>query len=70
MGLLARWFKGGLTLPAQLLMTWSEVLFWYRIYELQAKEEEIIGRYQGGGQSVPSPESLRKMVLKELGRDK
>lgn len=73
-GLLARFFKGGLTIPDMMKMKWSEVLFWYDIYELQMTEEEVIEdlRYdeKGNKKTLPSPKVIREMVLEKIEENK
>lgn len=65
-GLLARFFKGGLTIPDMLKMTWPEIYFWYENYELQITEEEVINELQydskGNKKKLPSNETIRRIV--------
>ena len=45
----------------------SKIIFWYRIYELQATEKEIAGEILSKENGkLPSSESLRKLVNKRI----
>jgi hypothetical protein len=70
-GLLARFFRGGLTIPDMMKMKWKEILFWYDIYELQITEEEVVYKYQkeiseGKRQRMPKHEVIRKKVDEKI----
>ena len=66
MGLLARFFKGGLTIPDMMKMKWPEICFWYENYELQITEEEVTEelRYdsKGNKKRLPSQQTIRAIV--------
>jgi hypothetical protein len=71
MGLLARFFKGGLSIPAMLTMTWPEIVTWFDIYELQSTEEEVISdlsydKKTGKKKTLPHPKRIREIVLEKI----
>lgn len=71
MGLLARFYKGGLTIPQMMRMRFrQDIKPWYDIFILQSTEEEIVMelRYddKGNKRQLPSPEKLRKIVLQRI----
>jgi len=69
-GLLARFFKGALTIPMMLTMKWNDVLFWYDIYELQVTEEEIVQelKYDKNGKEkkLPPANTIRELVNERI----
>ena len=69
-GLLARFFKGGLTIPDMERMTWPRVKFWYEIFILQTTEEEIISELshdkKGNTRKLPPPARIREKVLERI----
>jgi len=69
-GLLAKYFSGGFSIPHQMTLTFKEVFFWFENYELQATEDEIIEelRYDKDGKvkDLPSTETIRKKTLKRM----
>ena len=69
-GLLARFFKGGLSIPDMLKMKWKDILFWYDIYELQATEEEVVQDLscdsKGNKKTLPSSETIREIVNEKI----
>ena len=71
MGLLGRFFRGGLSIPDMMKMTWKEILFWYDIYELQVTEEEVIQELSydektGKKKKLPSVNEIRNIVNKRI----
>ena len=71
MGLLARFFKGALTIPHMMSMTWPELQFWFENYELQITEEEVVNKLRydkktGKERELPSPEKIRQIVDKQI----
>jgi len=70
MGLLARFFKGGLTIPHMEGMKWKEILFWYDIYEIQATEEEVVHDLgfdkNGKKKKLPSYKRIREVVEEKI----
>ena len=69
-GLLARFFKGALTIPMMLAMKWNDVLFWYDIYELQVTEEEVNEELKydskGNKKTLPSQSVIRQKVNERI----
>lgn len=65
-GLLARFFRGGLTIPDMMKMTFKDVFFWYENYELQVTEEEVVSELsyddKGNKRTLPSPSVIREIV--------
>lgn len=74
MGLLARFFKGGFSIPAQSVMKWRDIKPWYDIYMLQSTEEEIVNELsyddKGNKRTLPSNERIRELVLKRIAEKK
>ncbi|MCK5613741.1 hypothetical protein KAR91_68385 [Candidatus Pacearchaeota archaeon] len=70
MGLLAKYYGGGLSILDQKKMYWYEVLKWYDIYELQSIEEEVIEelRYdnKGNRRSLPKSKVIREIVNEKI----
>lgn len=66
MGLLLRFFKGGLSLSEMMKMTWKDLLFWYKIFERQVTEEQVVQELKfdknGKERSLPSPQKIREIV--------
>lgn len=66
MGLLAKYYGGGLSILDQKKMFWHEILKWHDIYVLQSTEDEVINelKYDKNGKvrSLPSPETIRELV--------
>ena len=70
MGLLARFFKGGLSIPAMLEMRFSKIKPWYDIFVLQSTEEEVIQELsmdeKGNRRELPKPARIREIVLERI----
>jgi len=53
-----------------LAMKWSDILFWYDIYELQVTEEEVIQelKYDKNGKEkkLPPANTIRKLVNERI----
>ena len=70
-GLLARFFKGGLSIPAMMQMEFRrDIKPWYDIYVLQSTEEEIVYELshddKGNKRELPSPQKIRELVLERI----
>jgi hypothetical protein len=70
MGLLVRFFKGGLQWSELWSETWKGVLFYYEIQELQATEEEVLQELshdeKGNKKKLPHPDIIRKKTLERI----
>lgn len=71
MGLLARFFKGGLTIAEMMRMSFRrDIKRWYDIYVLQSTEEEVIMDLsfdsKGNKRELPSPARIREIVLSKI----
>lgn len=71
MGLLARFFKGGLNIHSMMKMRFrQDIKPWYNIYLLQSMEEEIITELsfdkEGNRKTLPNPGKIREMVLHRI----
>lgn len=71
MGLLARFFRGGLTIPNMMKMKIREIMFWYNIMEIQATTENEVNRLSydqktGKEKKLPSPEKIREIVDQKI----
>ena len=70
-GLLAKYFGGGLPVRDLEKMTWPQIRFWYKIYEKQVAEEEVINLLKqpdkkGNTKPMPSPKRIRELTDKKL----
>lgn len=69
-GLLARFWKGGLSIPMQIEMDWFEILKWYDVYELQSTEEEVVNELcydkKTGEKKKVSYSVIREETLKRI----
>jgi hypothetical protein len=72
-GLLARFFKGGLTIPDMMKMYYrnignpsTDILYWLAIYDLQTTEEEVVSELsydsKGNKRDLPSGKKIREIV--------
>lgn len=72
--MLARFFKGGLSIPHQMSLKWSDLKKWYEIYLLQSTEEEVINDLsyddKGRKRTLPKPERIREIVLERIKEKK
>lgn len=72
--MLARFFKGGLAIPYQMSLKWSDIKKWYDIYLLQSTEEEVINDLsyddKGRKKTLPRPERIREIVLERIKEKK
>ena len=59
-GRLAKYYKGGLSIPEMLKMTYSEVHFWYKIYEREIAEEHVIEDYKG--KNIPDGKDMERKI--------
>ena len=70
MGLLARYFKGGLSISDMKKMDYDEIKDWYDIYVLQSSEESTVEklRYDKDGKerNLPSTERIREVVIENI----
>lgn len=70
MGLLARFFEGGLSIPEMKNMTWDEIEKWHDIFVLQKTEEEVIQELsfdsKGNKQKLPNNNKIREIVLQRI----
>lgn len=70
MGLLLRFFKGGLSLSEMMKMNWKDILFWYNIFERQVTEEQVVYDLKfdknGKERRLPKPEVIRKLVDEKI----
>jgi hypothetical protein len=74
-GLLARFFKGGLTIPYMMELKFRrDIKPWYDIYILQSTEEEVITDLsyddKGRKRTLPPPWKIREIVLEKIENDK
>lgn len=51
-------------------MTLRELLFWYRIYEREVVQENILNEFAENKKPIPTQQELRRRVDKELKRRK
>jgi hypothetical protein len=63
-GRLAKYFKGGLSIPQMMEMTFEEVYFWYKIYERQIAESIIIDECKG--KNIPEGRSMENRIDKKI----
>ena len=74
MGLLARFFKGGLPISYMMTLTWRDLKKWYDIYLLQSTEEEVISDLsydsKGNKRTLPKPERIREIVMDRIREKK
>ena len=74
MGLLARFFKGGLPISYMMTLSWRDLKQWYDIYLLQATEEEVINDLsydsKGNKRTLPKPERIREIVMDRIREKK
>lgn len=54
-------------------LTWSEIMWYYDNYELQATEEEVISELSydkktGKKKDLPKPEKIRKIVDEKIAQ--
>ena len=74
MGLLARFFKGGLPISYMMTLSWRDLKQWYDIYLLQATEEEVISDLsydsKGNKRTLPKPERIREIVMDRIREKK
>lgn len=61
-GRLAKYFKGGLSIPQMMNMTFEDVYFWYKIHERQIAEEIIINEYSKNNKPIPSSTRLENLI--------
>jgi len=65
-GRLAKYFKGGLSIPEMMKMTFKEVYFWYKMYERQIAEEVISNEYQSKDKPLPSAREIERLIKKKI----
>ena len=65
-GRLAKYFKGGLSIPDMMKMNFKEVHFWYKIYERQIAEEIIIGEFSRKSNPIPSGKPMERLINKKI----
>ena len=74
MGLLARFFKGGLPISYMMTLSWRDLKQWYDIYLLQSTEEEVISDLsydsKGNKRILPKPERIREIVMDRIREKK
>ena len=74
MGLLARFFKGGLPISYMMTLSWRDLKQWYDIYLLQSTEEEVISDLsydsKGNKRTLPKPERIREIVMDRIKEKK
>jgi hypothetical protein len=74
MGLLARFYRGGLSIATMMNMTWEEIEKWYKIYILQSTEEEVIFELShdkdGKKKRLPDARKIREIVLNRIQEEK
>ena len=74
MGLLARFFKGGLPISYMMGLKWRDIKYWYDIYILQSTEEEVIQELsydsKGNKRTLPKPERIREIVNERIAEKK
>lgn len=70
MGLLAKYYGGGLSILDQKKMFWHEILKWYDVYVLQSTEDEVINELKYDKnmkvRSLPSSETIREIVNERI----
>lgn len=69
MGLLARFFKGGIIFNEKMKFR-QDIKPWYDIYILQSTEEEIVHELlfdkDGNKRTLPHPNKIREKTLKRI----
>ena len=65
-GRLAKYFKGGLSIPQMMKMTFEEVYFWYKIYERQIAESIIVDSCQQKGKEIPTGPAMERGINKKI----
>lgn len=69
MGLLARFFKGGIVFHEKMKFR-RDIKRWYNIFILQSTEESVISDLQydknGNKKELPPPNIIRKKVLERI----
>jgi len=63
-GRLAKYFKGGLSIPDMMHMTSKEIVFWYKIYERQMAESVIIDECKGD--NIPEGIAMENRINKKI----
>ena len=63
-GRLAKYFKGGLSIPDMMKMDFKEVHFWYKIHERQIAESIIIDECKG--KNVPEGIAMEKKINSKI----
>jgi hypothetical protein len=70
MGLLARFFNGGLSISDMKEMEWYEIEEWHKICVLQDTEEEVVQELSydenGKKRTLPNGFEIRKKVLERI----
>ena len=65
-GRLAKYFKGGLSIPDMMNMTFEDVFYWYKIHERQIAEQ-IISEERARGDKPPFlPHQMDKAIDKKI----
>ena len=75
MGLLARFFNGSLPWSELWLMEWSEIEFYYNIFDLQTTEEEVVQEWgfdkkTGEKKKLPPFEKIREETNRRIAERK
>ncbi len=65
-GLLAKHFGGALPFERLESMSRQEMLFYYRIYEKQAEEENVSREFSRKNKAIPDPYEMRKIVDRRI----
>lgn len=65
-GRLAKYFKGGLSIPEMMKMTFKDVYFWYKIHERQIAEEVILNEYRQNDKPIPEGIALENRIKKKI----
>jgi hypothetical protein len=61
---LAKYFKGGLSIPDMMPMKFKEVLFWYKIHERQIAESIIIDECKG--KNIPEGRAMENRINRKI----
>lgn len=63
-GRLAKYFKGGLSIPDMMKMQFKEVSFWYKIHERQIAESIIIDECKG--KNIPEGVAMENRINNKI----
>ena len=59
-------YKGAYPIPELLKLTYRELVFWYKIMEVEIIEKNILHDLANKKKPTPTPQSLKRMVDKKL----